>query len=301
MTDLPRVTVIVPAYNAAGEIAALIEALMGQDYPSELAEIIIVDNNSTDETFEIASKYKITVLKEDEYQSSYAARNSGLNRASGEYIAFTDADCLPEPDWLKNGITEIMNQKADLAGGQVKFYFHGRAGAAELYDSLTNMDNKRVIENRQVAKTANLFVRSDVFGKAGPFPGNVKSGGDVQWTKRATDMGFKIVYIEQAVVKHPARKLGELVKKQRRVARGQYEILKGQGYDRLKIFCEGLVYFKPSSFNKIKKLVKSRYENSGTGRIISIWITAWILRVINGWVLLRCIFSNKNNKDNIAI
>ena len=100
--NLPLISVIVPVYNSSGCIAELIGSLLDQDYPKELYEVIVVDNNSSDDTVSIIEKHPfVTLLRETETQSSYAARNTGIKAANHALLAFTDADCVATEQWLR--------------------------------------------------------------------------------------------------------------------------------------------------------------------------------------------------------
>jgi len=92
---LPFISVIVPALNAEKAIKECILSLLNQNYPKNKYEIIFVDNNSTDNTYNILKKFRkrIKILKELE-EGSYRARNKGLRSARGSIIAFTDSDCI---------------------------------------------------------------------------------------------------------------------------------------------------------------------------------------------------------------
>lgn len=219
--NLPEVSVIIPVYNRPKEIRTCIEGILDQTYPDELIEIYVVDNNSTDETREVIKEYPVKLETEEEYQSSYAARNTGLEASDGEVVAMIDSDCDPVNEWLENGITKMMETNADLVGGNVEFTFSEPKTAAELYDSINNMQVESDIKNRGVAKTANLFSRRKVFDEIGLFP-LVKSGGDVKWTRKATQNSFKLVFSEKAKVRHPARRFVSSMKKQFRVGKGKY-------------------------------------------------------------------------------
>jgi glycosyltransferase involved in cell wall biosynthesis len=97
-----KISVVLPVYNAETYIEDCIRALLSQNYPVDQYEIIMVDNNSKDRSPEIIKRYPdIKYLKRSK-QGSYAARNTGILQAKGEIIAFTDADCEPSVDWLKN-------------------------------------------------------------------------------------------------------------------------------------------------------------------------------------------------------
>jgi glycosyltransferase involved in cell wall biosynthesis len=95
---VPLLSVIVPVWNDESRIGQCIDALKRQSLDSALFEIIVVDNGSTDSTATVVSRYTNVVLLYEPQPGSYAARNTGLRHARGEYVAFTDSDCVPEED-----------------------------------------------------------------------------------------------------------------------------------------------------------------------------------------------------------
>lgn len=100
-THLPSLAVVVPAYNEAGQLEQCLENLLEQ--ADELAEIIVVDNNSTDGTLDLAKRYAAndTVIKvlTEKRQGLVATRNHGFLAAKAEIIARIDADTLVQPGW----------------------------------------------------------------------------------------------------------------------------------------------------------------------------------------------------------
>src|SRR5438128_822612 len=99
---MQKISVIVPFHNAAKYLQRCIEALLSQSYPPEDYEVIMVDNNSTDGSLRIAQHFPHVKVLGEEKPGAYAARNRGLAAATGALIAFTDADCVPEENWLGN-------------------------------------------------------------------------------------------------------------------------------------------------------------------------------------------------------
>ncbi len=228
--SLPFVSVIVPIYNAQAELPGLIKSLAEQTYPSESHEILLVDNGSNDQSRLLMKQLirpydrPFRLLVESANRGSYAARNLGLSEAKGELIAFTDVDCRPIKTWIEAGVSCLQDKRADLAGGQVIFrYKNKKPSAAEWVDSRTNMQMEQDIANRGVTKTANLFVWRKLFDAIGSFRSDLQSGGDVEWTGRATQNDYLLVFAEKAALYHPARSWAELFKKQVRVGRGQME------------------------------------------------------------------------------
>lgn len=105
MPDLPTVSVVIPAYNAAAWIAEAIESVRNQEFLDH--EIIVVDDGSTDDTAQVVAAFHGSVHyihKENGGQSS--ARNVGIKHARGRYIAFLDADDL----WMPNKLSLQMAQ-----------------------------------------------------------------------------------------------------------------------------------------------------------------------------------------------
>lgn len=89
---LPLISVIIPTYNEERNITTCLEAIFRQDYPHDRLEIIVVDNNSTDRTKEMAKKYTDKVYNKGPERS--AQRNFGVNKAQGKYILYLDADMI---------------------------------------------------------------------------------------------------------------------------------------------------------------------------------------------------------------
>jgi len=94
----PRFSIVVPAYNEAAYLGPALHALLQQDF-AEPYEIIVVDNDSTDRTGEIAASYGVTVVRETA-RGICQARQRGTIEARGEIVVSTDADTVPPRDWL---------------------------------------------------------------------------------------------------------------------------------------------------------------------------------------------------------
>ncbi len=252
----PDVTVIVPVLNGAQVIGGLLDSLTRLDYPTERLQILIVDNGSTDGTRELVSQYPVTLLEETTVRSSYAARNRGLGAATGDVIAFTDADCRVDPRWIAEGVRTLRETGAGLVGGRVRFEFSEGRPTAELFDSLTNMNTRNTIATASYAATANLFVRAALFAELGGFDPSVASGGDVQWTQRATRAGKVLAYADAAVVVHPARGLAEILAKNVRVGSGLIPLFRRGGRSAPYIIAQALRRALPPSVRRIRALAR---------------------------------------------
>jgi glycosyltransferase AglE len=131
----------------------------------------LIDNGSEKEhQFSDSFLDDVTLLYETDHMNSpYSARNRGIEASNGEVIAFIDANSRPDSNWLMEGIQCMMKSGSDLAGGNVKFDFGGKPDASKQVDALTSINNKKSIEDRGAAYTANLFVKKKVFEETGLF------------------------------------------------------------------------------------------------------------------------------------
>lgn len=262
----PDASVIIPVYDGVAFMPTCLAALARQNVGTATFEVLVVDNGRNPGLPGAWPGLDLKVLREGT-RGSYAARNAALPHARGRVLAFTDADCEPEPDWIREGL-RALQPGTDLAGGRVAFRLSARPSAAERFDAVTNMQVERNVRERGVAKTANLFVRRRVFDAVGPFDASLRSGGDVEWTRRATQAGFRLAYAPEAVVQHPARRLGDLLAKQARVGRGQGNLWRGEGLGRLQAVTRAARQAAPIPPHAIRGLLQEREpEPRGVWRV----------------------------------
>ena len=115
----PRVSVVIPVRNRAPGLRQCLAALEGQSFPRAEFEIIVVDNGSTDDLEGARRLFPAVRWLQEVAPGSYAARNGGLRQAAGEIIAFTDADCVPDAGWLREGVAALTDGSATVVGGEV--------------------------------------------------------------------------------------------------------------------------------------------------------------------------------------
>jgi GT2 family glycosyltransferase len=218
----PLFSVIVPHYRDLVRLDACLNALERQVYPAEDFEVIVSDNASPEGELAvsttIAGRARLTITDQ---RGAGPARNGGVAAARGRILAFTDSDCLPEPEWLQEGVSALALH--DFVGGRVNVLVAARARmtAVEAYESVFAFDNHAYVLKKGFTVTANLFCRRDVFDAVGGFAVGVSE--DVEWSHRARAAGFRIGYAPNAVVGHPARRTwDELRAKWRRMNAEQF-------------------------------------------------------------------------------
>ncbi|MHB8671845.1 MAG: glycosyltransferase family 2 protein [Acidimicrobiales bacterium] len=219
-TSPVALSVVVPVRDAAATLGTCLDALAAQRGAPGF-EVIVVDNASRDAGAALARSHPVvTSVISETRPGSYAARNAGIGAARGGVLAFTDADCVPDPDWLAEG-AGALGAGADMVGGAVVPLRSARQSIWERYDRAVYLDQRHHVEAGGFAATANLFVRREVFDAVGAFDGALISSGDLEFGRRATAAGFDLRFADRARVgHHPRRTLAATWRLHRRLGAG---------------------------------------------------------------------------------
>lgn len=198
----PAVSVIVPARDAAATLPALLAALAAQELEAEF-EVLLVDDASRDATAAIAAAHPVVdrVLP-GVGAGPGAARNEALAVARAALVAFTDADCVPDPGWLAAGL-EAMGS-ADLVQGRVV-----AAGPCGPWDRTVRVEGLSGLW-----ETANLFALTGAVRAVGGFEawlhprGSKELGEDVWLGWRLRRAGARAAFAPEALVAHAVLRRG---------------------------------------------------------------------------------------------
>lgn len=218
-------SVIVCTYNRAGMLPASLEALAAQRVAPELEwELVVVDNNSSDDTRAVVEAFRTRAPMPVSYvfearQGLSFARNTGVAVAKGDVIAFTDDDTTPAPDWVAGTVAVLNEFTAQVTGGRILLVWPAPvpawlAGQPGLFGSLGQMDydrTQRLVEERGRPQIwgGNMSFRREVFDRIGLFDttlGRVAQrlygGEDVDFVRRALAAGLTAVFDPRLVVWH---------------------------------------------------------------------------------------------------
>lgn len=219
-----EVTVIVPVWNGAKDVARCLAALKAQTVSSDRYDVVVVDNGSDDGTYEfLRGERGFTVLQELK-PGSYAARNNALRSVSSRYVAFTDADCVPDPGWLAVALRAAeQNPDAGVFSGPIRL-FREEPSIDRLWQSYEELFSFPQDVKLGSCATANWLSPTPVMQALGGFNEDLKSGGDGEMAKRIAASGHPIVYVEDMVVNHPVRAtFDDLARKRRRLSGGLWD------------------------------------------------------------------------------
>ncbi len=194
------ISILIPARNEATHIERCLRSILSQNYPTQLYEIILIDDHSTDDTVAIAQKIEgnqiqVISLKKilqhadlkDFNQNSFKkiGIQKGIENAKGELIVCTDADCLAQPNWLQYIAQCYEQNKAKFIAAPVNFY--EEKSNFERFQSLDFVGMMGItgagIQGRfmHMCNGANLAYPKSVFNEVGGFDGinHIASGDDM--------------------------------------------------------------------------------------------------------------------------
>lgn len=226
----PLISVIIPHHNQLNELEFCLQSLDRQTVDPELFEVIIADNGSEVLPAPDRRRYAVRVVQELT-PGPGAARNRGVAEAVGDVLAFVDADCRAQSDWLQNALHKIQSRPDRIVfGGDVRIWRKdpNTFSALEAYESVFAYRFRLYIEKHGFSGTGNLVVRRADFHKIGPFKG-IQFAEDVEWGRSVRAAGYSLEYVPEMIVYHPARKsLEELFSKWDRHIQHAFNVARGQ-------------------------------------------------------------------------
>lgn len=187
-TRNPLVSVVIPAFNEEQFMTKALQSLAEQDFTD--FELIVVDNDSTDKTSEIAELFGAKVIHEHRRGVGYA-RQTGFLAARGAIIATTDADAILPPDWLSRIVDEFHKDKKLVAFGGLYNLYSGplTARIALFYFAHPAWFLDKVFSGGWGLPGVNLSVRKDAFLQVGGFKMYLALGEDAEISRRLKHVG----------------------------------------------------------------------------------------------------------------
>ena len=201
----PKVSIVVASYNGARTLRGCLDSLVRLNYPDY--EVILVDDGSTDSTAEIANKYPTVRYIRHENRGLSFARNTGINAALGEIVAFTDSDCRADEDWLAYIVGDLLNSDFVGIGGHNFLPPEDSNVSAAVMASpggpahvmLTDRDAEHI-------PGCNMAFYKWALDEIGGFdPIFIKAGDDVDVCWRLQESGYKIGFSSAGFVWHHRR------------------------------------------------------------------------------------------------
>jgi len=200
--DNSSVSVVIPVHNGQAFIAEALNSVRAQTLP--MKEIIVVNDGSTDQTDHVVASFPEVILLRQARAGAAAARNTGARRASGDFLAFLDADDLwPGPRIERQLAVLAENPKLDFVSGNTVQFRRDKTNALVL---LSEPEASRL--------PSVLLMRRESFWRAGAFSTDWEVGETIEWWSRAIDVGLQGQPIPETVLlrRRHSENLGRTVK-----------------------------------------------------------------------------------------
>lgn len=209
------ISVVIPHFNQPSQLAECLRSLVPQAADGHEIEIIVVDNGSKETPEDVVARFPRVRLLHEAASGPGPARNKGIAGATGDILAFIDADMAASPGWLAAIAARFRDPAVTILGGDVQILFRDRANptALECYEAEYSFRMEHYIAKQGFTGTGNLAIRREVYDDVGPFAG-IGVAEDRDWGKRATAKGCRILWAPEMLAFHPAREtFGELARK----------------------------------------------------------------------------------------
>lgn len=196
------VSVIVAVRDAESSLGACLHSLVRLDPFGRAVELLVVDNGSTDGTSRVLDRFRqhIRVVQESK-RGPAAARNTGIRHARGDWIAFTDADCVVDPGWLRALLPPLEDPAVGIVGGRIVSI--RPCNRVELFGERIHDHERAILRLRPpYAITMNWASRREVLETHGFFDEKLLRGSDADMAYRIHAAGLRIVYRPDAIVAH---------------------------------------------------------------------------------------------------
>ncbi|MHC1713401.1 MAG: glycosyltransferase family 2 protein [Solidesulfovibrio sp.] len=199
----PRVSVVIPAFNAGATLPGTLAALGRQTLPAEAVEVIVVDDGSTDDTSGKAAGFPVKLLRQP-HQGPAVARNAGVAAARGDIVVFTDADCEPAPDFLAEILAPFAEASITGAQGAYRTRQEGLVPRFAQVEFETRYAYVRRFPTLDLVATYAAAFRRETFLREGGFDASfpVANNEDTEFSYRLCRGGHKLVFAPAAVVFH---------------------------------------------------------------------------------------------------
>lgn len=288
------VSVIIPTFNRANMLAITLDSFIKQNYPKDCYEIIVVNNNSTDNTQDIIDSYVnkypglIKALFESR-QGAHYARNSAALVSQGDLLYYTDDDMIAYPDLILN-LVNVFIDNLDVASASGKIIpkweveppIWVKENLINGWLSLNDLGDDTIISENDIGVySCHQMMRRNIFFEAGGFnpdliAGELVGDGETGLNIKIKNLGYKFAYVGNSVIEHmiPPSRMTQAYLNKRLANQGNcdsYTYYRAENPSSYKLLLNSLIYLHKSyerwsyallRFYRKSKEMKIRYAEA---------------------------------------
>jgi cellulose synthase/poly-beta-1,6-N-acetylglucosamine synthase-like glycosyltransferase len=197
-----EISIVIPVYNAQRGIADVVNACSKQEAPGNTIEVIAVDDGSTDSTAQRMKQLPARYIYQ-ENAGPAKARNTGWKASAGEVVCFTDADCIPQNDWVKNLIDGFDSEEVGAVAGSYNIANPGKLFPQCIHEEI-KIRHKQFKQYIRAFGSYNVAIKRHVLEEVGGYDEYYRSasGEDNDLSYKILRAGYKIRFQQSALVAH---------------------------------------------------------------------------------------------------
>jgi mycofactocin system glycosyltransferase len=218
-SEYSSVSIVIPVRDQPGNITECLQSLTNLDYPADKYEVLVIDDGSVKSIADAVSHFNIRLTRLDESRGAAACRNIGAEKAQGDILAFLDADCTADRNWLRELVPFFQAEGIGAVGGFVDSYY--RQSYLDRYEetfSSLNMGQRLIFQGDTNANfyvpSCNMLVSRPAFMATGGFREGMRLGEDVDFCWRIRSLGHALLYAPAGRIAHKHRnQLGKMLRR----------------------------------------------------------------------------------------
>lgn len=284
-----HLSVVIPHLNEpSGNLSRCLSALEAQRGEGLSIDVIVVDNGSLVMPHAECEGLDCVRLVREPIPGPGPARNLGASLSRSDLLAFIDADCIPQPGWIKT-IVETMENRPDIdiLGGDISIEMTDpkKPTDIELYEKLYSYRAQLYVEKYGFSATGNMAVRRTVFAAVGPF-GGIATMEDTEWGQEATKLGYRIAFAPEASVLTPSCKsFAELARRWDRHVAHQFNQSRSERLALVRWLSTAMIV-AASPVVEVARILRAK-EISGFGNRLKAFICLTRIRLYRARLMIR--------------
>jgi mycofactocin system glycosyltransferase len=210
LEDYSKVSIIIPVRDQPEDIIECLQSLTNLNYPEDKFEVIVVDDGSGNNMSDVVSSFNVRLIRLEKSQGASVCRNIGAENACGDILAFLDADCIADKNWLREIIPFLEIERIGAVGGFVDSYYQKRyLDRYEKVSSPLSLGQRILLqgdtESNFYIPSCNMLVSRKAFMATGGFKSGMHVGEDVDFCWRMRSRGYDLLYVPVGRIAHKHR------------------------------------------------------------------------------------------------
>ena len=200
---MTKYSIIIASYNEAESLKSCLTSICTANFKSKDLEIIVIDNNSTDNTYLIVKDFPQVIYLKENRQGASFARNCGIDNSTGDIIVFLDADTTVTKEWLANLLLPFKNSKTGAVGGGI-LPANNKSLISQYLGVSLFMRYPRYGGERKIKgfPSCNLAIRKNLLGKGFDTNTFTTYGEDKDLCMEVIKKGYNVIFKPEAIIYH---------------------------------------------------------------------------------------------------